>query len=452
MADLEKGSLAGRKKQGIVTVLVSIAMLLLFSAYANLRWTNEAPAFEKAKETADTPAYVRVSGEALLSNRFWANARPPMFPLLLKVYNADKIKVASFHVAFSIFSWGMFALALAYALKGFLRPIAFGLILALSLDRHIAGWDLVMLTESLSVSLMALFLALWLWLLKSWSWKKVLLLSLVSFLWAFTRDTNSWILLMISGLIVLAVSFYGARKRYLSVALVFVTLFALSNFSADKGNRWVFPFQNVLAQRILPDPSALSFFAECGIPVTPELLNLAGGYASSNERAFYNDPALQPYRNWLHDSGKSCYMRWLSSRLVTSLREPWSDLEWLLVFEDVSFFFPQRYEPLLPWYAERILYPQDMVIWLWALTTVAALVAIWKKAWRVNLAWLLLIGLCLLIYPHLFIVWHGDVPGTHRHALTVSIQFVLAFWLLGFLVAERIWVFIQAKVQKQRGA
>jgi len=86
------------------------------------------------------------------------------------------------------------------------------------------------------------------------------------------------------------------------------------------------------------------------------------------------------------------------------------------------------------------------------LTTVAVLVAIWKKAWRVNLAWLLLIGLCLLIYPHLCIVWHGDVPGTHRHALTVSIQFVLAFWLLGFLVAERIWVFIQAKVQKQRGA
>jgi len=305
-----------------------------------------------------------------------------------------------------------------------------------------------MLTESLSISLMTLFLAIWLWLLKSWSWEKVLLLSLVAFLWAFTRDTNGWILLMISGLIVLGVLLFGARKRYLSVALVIVLLFALSNFSADKGHRWVFPFQNVLAQRILPDQEALSFFADCGMPVTPELLSLAGGYANTNERAFYNDPALQPYRTWLHASGKSCYMRWLLSRPLTSLREPWLDLEWLLAFEDVAFFYPQSYEPLLPWYAERVLYPQDMVIWLWALTAVAALVAIWKKAWKVNPAWLLFIGLCLLIYPHLFIIWHGDVPGTHRHALTVSLQFVLSFWLLALLVAERILVFIQAKVQK----
>ena len=39
-----------------------------------------------------------------------------------------------------------------------MRPIGFGLILALSLERHIAGWDVVMLTESLSISLLVLFL------------------------------------------------------------------------------------------------------------------------------------------------------------------------------------------------------------------------------------------------------------------------------------------------------
>jgi hypothetical protein len=438
MVDLKTWRLAGRKKQGRTTALMAIVMLLLFSTYANLRWTNESPAFEKAKETADTPAYVRVSGEALLSKRFWANARPPVFPLLLKVYDADKVKVASFQTAFSIFAWGVLALAIAYSLKGFLRLIAFGLILALSLDRHIAGWDLVMLTESLSISLMALFTAVWLWLLKSWSLKKVLLLSLVAFLWAFTRDTNGWILLMISGLIVMGVLLFEARKHYLSIVIIFVLFFALSNFSADKGNRWVFPFQNVLAQRILPDQKALSFFADCGMPVTPELLSLAGGYANSNERAFYNDPALQPYRTWLHASGKSCYMRWLLSRPLASLREPWLDLEWLLAFEEVTFFYPQRYEPLLPWYAERILYPQDAVLWLWILTTVTALVAIWKKAWNTNPAWMIFIGLCLMIYPHLFIIWHGDVPGTHRHALTGSLQFVLCFWLFWLLFLEAI--------------
>jgi hypothetical protein len=370
-----------------------------------------------------------------------------VFPLLLKIYAAEKTKVAAFQTAFSIFVWGMLALSLSFSLKGLLRPFAFGLILALSLERHIAGWDVVLLTESLSISLLALFLAAWLWLLRGWSWWKVVLLSLVAFSWAFTRDTNGWLLLMVAGLILLAVLFFGARRRYLMVALIFFVIFACSNLSADRGHRWVFPFQNVLAQRILTDESALAFFADCGMPVTPELLELAGGYANSGERAFYNAPALESYRAWMYASGKSCYLRWLLSRPVASLREPWVDLGWLLAFEDVDSFYPQRYEPILPWYAERVLYPQDALLWLWAATTVAALIAIWRKAWKMNEVWLVFIGLCLLIYPHVFLVWHGDVPGTHRHALTVSLQFVLGFWFLGLLLAERIWIYFQARFQ-----
>jgi len=452
MANLKDSRTAERRKKSIATGLIAIALLLLFALYANLRWANEAPVFEKARGTADTPAYVRVSGEALFSKEFWANARPPVFPLLLKYYAADVIKVAAFQTAFSIFAWGMFALSLSYSLNGILRPIAFALVLALSLDRHIAGWDLVLLTESLSISLMALFLAAWLWLLRSWSWGKVAVLSLVALPWAFARDTNGWILLMIASLILLGVILFKARKRYLSIALIFALVFALSNLSADQGHRWVFPFQNVLAQRILTDQHALSFFEDCGMPLTSELLELAGGFANSKDRAFYTDPALESYRTWMYENGKSCYMRWLFSRPLASLREPWIDFSWLLAFADVTSFYPQRYIPMLPWYAERVLYPQDALLWLWGGTTFAALVAIWKKAWKANPAWVVFIALCLLVYPHVFIVWHGDVTGTHRHALTVSLQFVLSFWLLGFLVAERILDFLQARVQKQGAA
>ena len=433
------------KKKTLTTALTALIFLLLFAFYANLRWKNETPVFEKAKQTSDTPAYLRVSGEAILSKDFWANTRPPVFPFVLKYYDANTIKVAAFQAAFSIFAWGMLALSMAYSFKGILRIIGFGLILALSLESHIAGWDVVMLTESISISLLALYLAAWHWLLKGWSWGKVAALSLVSFFWAFTRDTNGWLLLMVAGLILLGMLFFRVRKHYLVVALIFTLLFALSNLSADVGQRWIFPYQNVLAQRILPDQEAVSFFADCGMPVSPELLDMGGGYANSGDRTFYTDPALQPYRNWLHDSGKFCYMRWLLSRPLTSLREPWADLEWLLAFPDVTFFYPQRYESLLPWYVERILYPQDGVVWLWALITFAALVAIWKRAWKVNIAWVVFIGLCLSIYPHLFIVWHGDVPGTHRHALTVSIQFVLSFWLLGFLLLERVIWYLRAR-------
>jgi hypothetical protein len=319
IAELKGRPVSERQKRSIVTGLLAIAMLLLFALYANLRWANEAPIFEKAKSTADTPSYLRISQEAFLSKDFWANARPPIFPLLLKVYDADVIRVAAFQTAFSIFAWGTLALVIAYSFKGILRPLAFALILALSLDSHIAGWDLVLLTESLSISLLVLFLAAWLWLLRGWSWGKVAVLSLVALPWAFTRDTNGWILLMIAGLLLLGVLFFKARRTYLALALVFAAIFALSNLSADIGQRWVFPFQNVLAQRILTDQKALAYFEDCGMPVTPELLDLAGGYANSGERAFYTEPALGSYRVWLHANGKSCYMRWLFSRPLCCL-------------------------------------------------------------------------------------------------------------------------------------
>jgi hypothetical protein len=452
MSTLKDRNAVDRNRKGIATGLIFLAMLLLFAFYANLRWANESPAFEKAKETADTPAYVRVSGEALLSKEFWANARPPVFPLLLKFFSADKLKVAAFQTAFSIFAWGMLALSLAYSLKGIVRPVAFGLVLALSLDRHIAGWDVVMLTESLSLSLLALFLAVWLWLLGNWSWWKVALLSLVAALWAFTRDTNGWILLMIAGLILLGVLLFKARRRYLVVAFLFTLVFALSNLSADQGHRWVFPFQNVLAQRILANPTDVAFFENCGMPLTPGLLELAGGLANSGDRAFYTDPSLEPYRTWMYADGKACYMRWLFSRPLASLREPWSDFAWLLAFEEVDSFFPQAYEPLLPWYAERILYPKDALLWAWAAVTIAALAAVWIRAWRNNRAWIVFISLSLLVYPHLFLVWHGDVMGTHRHALTVGVQFVLTIWFLCLLLAERMLDFLTKKQQRRGSA
>jgi hypothetical protein len=442
MTGKKEKDLAENKKHNLITIWSVLFLMFVFATYAYLRWQNEAPAFEKAKETADTPAYIRISGDALLSKGFWINSRPPMFPLVLKVFEGDKVRVAAFHASFSILAWGALGLAVAYSFSNPLRPIAFALMLCLSLDRHIAGWDVVMLTESISISIMAIFVALWIWLLREWRWGKAVLLSLVSFVWAFTRDTNGWILLMIAGMIIAGVSIFRARKRYLSIAVVFTVLFASSNFSANSGNHWVFPFQNVLAQRILNDQVAVDFFSDCGMPVTPALLDMAGGFAGSQERAFYNDPALESYRVWMNASGKSCYTRWLLSRPVSSIREPWGDLAWLLGFEDISYFYPQRYIPLLPWYLERVLYPQEALMGLWVMLTLAALVALWRKAWKTNSAWVIFIGLCLLVYPHIFIIWHGDVPGTNRHALTASVQFVLSFWMFCLLGFERIYLHI----------
>ena len=422
----------------IKKVLRFIILVILFAVYAVLRWNNESVAFEKAKQTSDTKAYIRISREPLLTRDFWANTRPAIYPLILKIFQADVSTVSAFQSAFSILAWFILASSIAYSLTGFLRSISFGLILVLSLDRHIAGWDVVMLTESVSLSLMVLFISGWIWLLKRWSVGKMIWLSLIAFLWAFSRDTNAWIILFIAGIMSLAVIFFGAKRQFISLVIVFFVIFVASNLAANLGSRWIFPFQNVLAQRVLTDKEALSFFSNCGMPITPELLRLAGGNAASEERAFYSDPALEPYRTWLHADGQSCYIRWLLASPVQSLYQPLTDFAPLIAFENVNKFFPQRYEHVLPWYAERLLYPKDALLFLWVLISIIAVIATIQKTWQFNSLWMVFVGLCVLIYPYLFIVWHGDTLGTPRHALAISVEFILSFWLCVLLLLEKV--------------
>jgi hypothetical protein len=174
------------------------------------------------------------------------------------------------------------------------------------------------------------------------------------------------------------------------------------------------------------------------MPITQELRDLAGEFANANDRAFYNDPALANFREWLGARGKSCYMRWLITDPVRSGGESLREFGALIAFTKVDSFFSRRYAPLLPWRVERILYPTHFTLFLWLALTLAACVAVWKKSWQANPLWAAFILLCLPILPHLFITWHGDAMAPERHALSVGLQLVLSLWILILLVGDQI--------------
>jgi hypothetical protein len=341
---------------------------------------------------------------------------------------------------FSILSWSLLAVAVAYSLHLFiLKVTGFSLILLLSLYRYILGWDSVLLTESLSLSLLALFVAGWLWLAQSWRWQKAVAVFVVGFLWTFTRDTNAWVVLMIALSLLLFVVARLIDKKYLFLSAGFLILFFLSNQSADFGERWIFPFQNVVGRRILPDAQAVDFFVKCGMPVSPELAQLTGQFASGLDRAFYEDPALEEYRAWLYAYGKSCYMKWLLSQPLQSIRAPIAEFDSLVTLENIQpFLFSSKFSPVLPTRLESILYFrwQPWILFLIACGVIIA--AVFTRAWRQNKSWWVASTLLLLVFPHYFIVWHGDVMGILRHVLTVSIQLYLGLWLLALLVLDSI--------------
>ena len=79
-----------------------------------------------------------------------------------------------------------------------LKPLAFIVVLAFTLTRDIYMWDPFLGSESIGLSLTALFLASSIWLLMAWNWRNAALVVLTALLIVFTRDTYAYLLLMIA--------------------------------------------------------------------------------------------------------------------------------------------------------------------------------------------------------------------------------------------------------------
>jgi hypothetical protein len=417
-------------------LLIQIVILVF---YTFIRVFTTWPALDAPRELADTDVYVSVSQKQIIGENFLHVTRPFAFPLLLQMTDQDFETAALIQLGLTILAWGILAwiVSASFPHPG-LRLFSFIILLALSLVRHLAGWDFVMMTESLSLSFFILFIAFGIWLLHEWKIYKVILLSVIAFIFAFTRDTNAYILAMLAGILILAVILRWLRPQVLIVAGIFLAIFLLNNLSADVSQRWTFPFINVIGKRVLPYAAMNQSFESCGMPLTPELLTLAGLYANGYDRAFLDDPALADFRAWVAEEGKSCYMKWLVTNPVTSIRQALNEFDGLIYFEEVNKYFSRKYVDLLPSRLERLLYPVHGAVWLFAGLTIFALIAIYKKAWNVNSLWAVYVMLCLTIFPHLFITWHGDSMAVERHALSVGLQLALTFWLFIFLAIEYI--------------
>ncbi|MCC7116974.1 MAG: nitroreductase family deazaflavin-dependent oxidoreductase [Anaerolineales bacterium] len=411
--------------------------ILVFISYAGLRAFTTLAALHAPRELADTIIYAAISLKPILNANFLHVLRPFVFPLLLQITQRDYDQAAALQLTVTILSWGALAFSVSASLRTVsLRLFSFGILLAVSLVRHLAGWDFVMMTESLSLSSFLLFVACGIWLSRGWKFYKVVILSIVAFLFAFTRDTNAYLLLMAAGMLLLAVAFRWAKPQTLTVAGIFLAIFFLNNLSANVSGRWEFPFINVVGKRILPYTDMLQAFQACGMPINDELLSLAGLYANANERQFYEDPALEDFRRWVSADGKTCYMQWLVLNPAQSVSQVWQEFDGLIYFQDVAKYFSRKYVDLLPSRVERVLYPVYFIRWIFGVLTLGAALAIYKKRWRENSLWALFIFLALTIFPHLFITWHGDAMAVERHALSVGLQVALTFWLLIFLGLE----------------
>jgi hypothetical protein len=153
----------------------------------------------------------------------------------------------------------------------------------------------------------------------------------------------------------------------------------------------------------------------------------------------FSGPDLGAFRDWLRDRGRACYVGWLVTDPIASIRAALYQTGELIAFSSVDRFFSVRYVPLLPTFVAAVLYPEQLILWIWGFSTLAALLAIWRRLWGDNRLWVAFVFMNFLVFPHLFLTWHGDAMAPDRHALSVAVQLYLGFWMLVLLLFQHSW-------------
>ncbi|HVS85714.1 MAG TPA: hypothetical protein VHD91_08780 [Gaiellaceae bacterium] len=220
-------------------------------AYAGLRVAFTG--FHASRYT-DTPTYEHTAAAPLWSVRFWAGTRGFTLPLVYKVIGNDEARIG-FQLAFSIVAWSVLAIVFARSLQtGGGRFAGFAVVLLFSLTRYVIGWDPLLLSESLSISLFALLVATLLVVARRPSGRSVAALLVLFVLWTFARDSNG-VVLFVAGLVALVLAL-RPRRRGLKLALgaAAIAVFACSVVTTEVGKRWQGAFAEVMPARAAEYP------------------------------------------------------------------------------------------------------------------------------------------------------------------------------------------------------
>jgi hypothetical protein len=427
---------AGLKRWHLLLGLVALA-------YLGLRLAAFLPA--ATRRYPDSGTYLHVAAQSPWSVDFLAGWRPVTVPFFYKVLpDGDGWRTGG-QLLVSVASWLALAGAVAWNVRQrALRIAAFAAILLFSLSPVIGQWDLIVLSDSLSVSLAAATLAAWLVLARRPSWLSVGLVLAVSLAFSFVRDTDAYLSLMAVPFVLAWAAVRRPRALPLVLAAGLVAICVASLVAQSSGTaapRREGVLFNVIGERVLPDREALDFFRQHGMPL-PEPVRQAGrglGPAMRPDRPLARDPRVQRFKGWVSNHGRQVLARYLATHPGRALEPVVEESEQLFEGREESALVGYRtrgFDQLLPGAAQSIVYPSSALALLaWA--AVAIVAAAWLlRLGRGRAVWLVPAATVLLQIPHAAIVWHGDINEIPRHALLVGVLTRLGLLMLTIFLID----------------
>lgn len=427
--------------------------LLMMLSYAGYIWlrVQHILRIKEPREFYDTTEFFQIASQSLTSHLFWTGNKPPVIPLFFKFLDSNPARIVSVQFWVSMLAWGTLALVLAIGMRNiWLRPFAFVFVLAFSLVQNVILWDALIVSESLAISLLVLFLAAGLWLLQGWQPHRFILLAILSILLAFVRDTFAYFLLMAGGGLLILVFFTQQPKRILAVSGMFIALFLAASSLSTMGTRWYVSFLMTMSLRILPNIEYMAYFETRGMPVSDELVERAGKPIQADGIAMMYADDLEEFRQWARVHGRSEYIRFLWFFKADTLQNPLRDAD-IIFNPDVYYYAATGYRPILQdARLNELLYPTRFGLLASFLANFFAAVLLYPAFHYRKLLWIVPLMLVLFSYPQAVLVWNADAYEIARHSIGHVIMLRLGFWMLVLFVLDFLFVEIKPMIMNRK--
>jgi hypothetical protein len=381
----------------------------------------------------DSWSYLYGAGLSISDPAFFSERRPWGILLIFKLLGGSQAAIEVFQLGLSTIAWLALAWSFVRSMQyGWSKFLTFVIVLGFSLTPVVQVWNHTVLSESLSISLLVVLLALLVLLSQQWRWRDLIWTCLACGLWMSIHEANTYLGLLLA-LIFFIFGIARTRLRaYWLLAFCILTVFAVNyQLSASYGlPRWALPLAEVITKRILPNQEYLDYFSAHGMPVTSDLMAFSGRWANSDNYAIINSAPLKKFSLWLFRDGRSVYAQFLLAHPFYTLGSPLENLDILLAGNYRGGIPIPGYSPALPGLVNEFFYPKSwfwLYLWLSLVITLVLLFALLKA--RSKVFWTVSIFFLLSI-PMLYLAWHADALDLSRHATIANIQYHLGLWLM----------------------
>ncbi len=341
-------------------------------------------------------------------------SRAISYPALLSLVGSG-IALVHLQTWLSVMSWGGL---------GWVLGRAPGAVLALlfAYSSPLRLWNHTVLTESLTLSFLALLIAFGVLLCRRWSNPLFLAWALSLAYFGLLRDSN----LILIPFLVAPLILCGRRRMITACAVAAIVMLA-GAWDANRQQRWKPGCYTAFMTRVITDPSAKQYFEDRGMPDNP----------------FHADH--REFLEWLGKDGRRHYARWVVSKADSYVR-PWEYLflgggnigrpKTPLVDALFDKFWKDREWPR----SASVMLADGLFTWA-ALPLALSVVflvplvvdAVRFRAFGIDASWIGVLAVAVVVST--FLSYHASGDSSARHVLASSVLYrILPLWTLAALV------------------